>query len=314
VPARPAPAAAGVFVLAVALLAGCAAPRVSALIESRPASLPVRAEVAGVPFHAQEAYQCGPASLATVVQFAGKAVSPEALVAQVYVPARKGSLQPEMLAATRRHGLAAYEVAPELEALLREVAAGTPAVVLQNLGLDWVPQWHYAVVVGYDLDERVVVLRSGTTRRLVMSLDTFERTWARGGHWAMLALLPDRLPAAADERRTIAALAALERSSPAAARQGYRAALSRWPDSKAAGLGLGNASYALGDLAGAAAAYEGVTARHPGAADAWNNLAQALFELGRGDAARSAAQRAVALGGARVDQYRETLQAIEQAH
>jgi tetratricopeptide (TPR) repeat protein len=306
------PTLAGVFVLVLALLSGCAAPRVSELIARSPAGLPAHAEVEGVPFHPQEAYQCGPASLATVLQFAGKPVTPEALVPQVYVPARKGSLQAEMLAATRRRGLAAYEVAPNLEALLRQVAAGTPAVVLQNLSLEWVPQWHYAVVIGYDLDARTVVLRSGTTRRLVMSLDTFERTWARSGYWAMLALEPDRLPATVDERTTIAALAALERSSPAAARRGYVAALARWPDNEAAGLGLGNASYALGELEDAASAYTRVTEQHPGAADAWNNLAQALFELGRGDAARTAARRAVALGGTRADAYRETLRGIEQ--
>jgi tetratricopeptide (TPR) repeat protein len=313
VPGGATPAWAGVFVLAAALLSGCAAPRVSELIDARPAGLPTRAEVRGVPFHPQEAYQCGPASLATVLQFAGKPVTPDALVPQVYVPARQGSLQAEMLAATRRQDLAAYPVAPNLGALLRQVAAGTPAVVLQNLALEWVPQWHYAVVIGYDLEARTIALRSGTTRRLVLSLDTFERTWARSGHWAMLALEPDRLPAAADERTTVAALAALERSSPAAARRGYAAALARWPDNEAAGLGLGNASYALGDLQAAAAAYARVTERHPDAADAWNNLAQALFELGRDEAARTAARRAVALGGTRADTYRETLRAIEQA-
>jgi Flp pilus assembly protein TadD len=52
-----------------------------------------------------------------------------------------------------------------------------------------------------------------------------------------------------------------------------------------------------------------VTARHPASADAWNNLAQTLLELGRRDDAREAARRAVALGGPRVRTYRETLQA-----
>jgi tetratricopeptide (TPR) repeat protein len=308
----PVRAAAAALVLATALLSGCASTRVSALIAARPASLPAQAEVPGVPFHPQEGYQCGPASLATVLQFAGKPATPEALVPRVYVPARQGSLQPEMLAATRREGLLAYQTTPRLESLLQEVAAGNPAVVLQNLGLDWAPQWHYAVVIGYDLGARRVVLRSGTTRRLDMSLDTFERTWARGGHWAMLALQPGRLPAAGEERQIVAALAALERSSPDAARRGYAAALARWPDSEAAGLGLGNASYALGELDAAATAYRGVTQKHPRAADAWNNLAQALFELGRGEEARIAARRAVALGGTRADTYRETLRSIEQ--
>ena len=236
------PAAAGVFVLAAVLLAGCAAPQVSALVAQPPAGLPTAAGIASVPFHPQEDYQCGPAALATVLQHAGNEATPASLVPQVYVPARKGSLQAEMLAATRRQGLVAYELAPRLEALLRELAAGTPVLVLQNLALDWAPRWHYAVAIGYDLRERSLVLRSGVTRRLAMRLDTFEHTWARSGHWAMLALSPERVPETAMELPYLNAVAALERVAPAAARRGYEAALARWPDSVTAALGLGNAS------------------------------------------------------------------------
>lgn len=304
------PALAGVLLWAAALLAGCAAPQVSGLLERRPADLPTRVEIAQTPFFPQEEYQCGPASLAAVLQHAGKAASPESLRPQVYVPGRKGSLQAEMLAGARRHGLLAYPPAPNVEALLREIAAGTPAVVLQNLALDWAPLWHYAVAIGYDLDAREIVLRSGVTRRLAMSLDTFERTWARGGYWAMLALPPDRLPAGAAESPYVAAAAALERADPAAASRAYETALARWPENLAALLGLGNAKYALRDLAGAAAAYRRVTQQHPGFADAWNNLAQAMFELGVRDEARAAARRAVAIGGPRLDTYRQTLEHI----
>jgi len=305
------PAAAGVFVLA-ALAAGCASAPVSELVSQPPAGLASRAEIERVPFFAQEDYQCGPASLAMVLRHAGRDATPEALVGQVYLPARQGALQAEMLATTRRQGLVAYVLAPRLGALLGEVAAGHPAVVLQNLALDWAPRWHYAVVIGYDLPARSIVLRSGTTRRLEMSLDTFERTWARGGHWAMLALEPGRLPAQVDEHRYLAALAALERVAPSASRTGYAAALERWPESAGAGLGLGNASYALGDLPGAAAAYERLVERHPDSADAWNNLAHVLAQLGRRDDALVAARRAVALGGPRAPLYLETLNAVER--
>lgn len=304
------PAAAGVFILAATLLAGCAAPQVAKLIERRPAGLPDAAEVAGTPFFAQEDYQCGPASLAAVLVYAGRAATPESLVPQVYLPGRKGSLQAEMLAGTRRHGLVAYRIAPRLESLLGEIAAGTPVLVLQNLGLAWVPLWHYAVAIGYDLDARILILRSGVTRRLEMSLDTFERTWARSGYWAMLALPPERLPASAIEQTYVAAAAALERVDPAAARRSYEAALARWPQSLAAELGQGNASYATRDLAAAAAAYRRATVRHPASADAWNNLAQALIEQGRRAEALAAARRAVALGGSRLRTYRETLEHI----
>ena len=195
----PTPAAAGVFICAVVLVAGCASTLVSSLLEQRPDGLPAAVELAETPFLAQEDYQCGPAALAMVLAHAGRPATPEALVPQVYLPERKGSLQAEMLATARRHRLVAYSLAPRLEDLLREIAAGNPVVVLQNLALDWAPQWHYAVAIGYNLDAREIVLRSGVTRRLPMTLDTFEHTWARSGRWAMLALPPERLPATATE-------------------------------------------------------------------------------------------------------------------
>src|SRR2546422_3737218 len=35
-----------------------------------------------------------------------------------------------------------------LSDLLAEVAAGHPVLVFQNLGLHWIPRWHFAVAVG----------------------------------------------------------------------------------------------------------------------------------------------------------------------
>jgi tetratricopeptide (TPR) repeat protein len=145
-----------------------------------------------------------------------------------------------------------------------------------------------------------------------MALDTFERTWARSGRWAMLALPPERLPATASETSYLAAAAVLERVAPAAARRAYETALARWPASAAARIGQGNAAYAMRDLEGAAAAYARATRDHPGAADAWNNLAQALRELGRREEALAAARRAVELGGPRAGAYRETLEDIQR--
>lgn len=80
------------------------------------------------------------------------------------------------------------------------------------------------------------------------------------------------------------------------------------PVSSPAGIGTTDQVYA-----GAEAAYREATIRHPGAADAWNNLAQALLELGRGDEALVAAQRAVDIGGPRLAQYRATLKAASEA-
>jgi tetratricopeptide (TPR) repeat protein len=305
-------AAAGALLL-ILLLGGCATPQVAALIAQPPPALPERAELTSVPFYPQERYQCGPAALATALVYSGADTSPDALVSQVYLPEREGSLQAEMLAAARRHGRVAYRLAPQLENVLQEVAAGTPVVVLQNLAFAFLPRWHYAVVVGYDQPREEIVLRSGTTRRLTMTLSNFERTWARSQYWAMVAIAPERLPATATEHSYVAAAVALERVSADAARRAYATALTRWPRNLLARIGSGNLAYAAKNFAAAEAAYRQATRDHPQAADAWNNLAQTQLEMGRKDEALEAAQRAVALGGPRLTQYQTTLKAIAES-
>lgn len=305
------PAIAGALLL-IFFLGGCATPQLSALIAAPPPGLPERMELAKTPFFPQERYQCGPAALATVLAHGGVATTPEALVDSVWLPERQGSLQAEMLATARRHGRVAYRLAPRLDDVLREVAAGNPVVVLQNLLFSFAPRWHYAVVVGYDRSREEIILRSGTTERLVMTLSNFERTWARSEFWAMVAMPPQRLPASAREEAYVGAVVALERVSAPDARRAYAAALSRWPDNLLARMGLGNTAYAAGDFAQAEAAYRQVTRDHPEAADAWNNLATVLHRTGRTGEALAAARRAIALGGARLPHYERTLRTIAE--
>jgi len=299
--------------LLLTLLAGCAAtPQVQELRRDA-GGLPPRVELDAVPFFPQERYQCGPAALATALQVAGAEATPEALLPEVYLPDRRGSLQMELLAASRRRALVPYVLAPDLRALLREVAAGHPVVVLQNLGVFWAPAWHYAVVIGYDLDTETVLLRSGRTRRLETPMTTFERTWQRGERWALVVLAPAELPVTAERRAYVRAVAPLERLGHwSASRAAYQAALARWPDDLAAGLGLGNALYGQGERRAAAAAFRAVTEAQPDSAAAFNNLAHVLLELGELADADRAARRAVELGGPREDVYRRTLQSIQK--
>ena len=307
---RCAPAFAGV--LFCALLTGCATPQVTRLHEAEIArTVASRAEIESVPFFAQKEYECGPAALAMVLSAAGIAVTPDALVNQVYLPARKGSLQVEMLAATRQQGLVAYPLKPALQDLLQEVAAGHPVLVFQNLSLPIYPVWHYAVVIAYDLERNTITLHSGETARMEMSLFTFERTWARGNYWAMLALKPDNLPATADAGAYARSVAALESSHPQTAYLAYTQALTRWPDDAKLWFGQGNSAYALHDLQAAATAYQAATEAQPEFADAWNNLAQVQLEIGDKAAAKAAIARAVVLAGPRLSQYQELQSQLE---
>lgn len=301
---------AGVFF--ALLLGACATPQTQALLKDK-GGLPKRIELERTPFHPQETHQCGPASLATALNAAGLSTTPAELTPQLYVPGREGSLQVEMLAAARRQGMVAYPLAPELDDLLGEVAAGMPVVVLQNLGLAFAPQWHYAVAVGYDLRREEIILRSGKERRQVLPLKTFEYTWARSDYWAMLALPPGKLPRNVQQDKYLAAVAPLERiGQNKAARKSYTAALARWPGNLTAQIGLGNTAYAMKDLKGAEAAFQQATRDHPDSAAAFNNLAQVLYDQGRYREAYKMAQKAVSLGGPLEPAARETLQQINK--
>ena len=295
------------------LLTGCVSlPQTEALRREGGAGLPPRAELDTVPFFAQEEYQCGPAALAMALNAAGIAATPDALTEEVYIPARKGSLQVEMLASARRHGLLAYELAPELKDVLAEVAAGNAVIVLQNLGL-WAfhPYWHYAVVIGYDLEKKQILLHSGTKARRAMAIGLFEFLWIDGRRWAMVALAPGRLPASAREASYATAAAALEQAGRIAeAHRAYEALLERWPANLVGLMGLGNTAYALGRTAEAETAFRTATAAHPLAAAAFNNLAQTLADQGKLEAALEAARKAVSLGGASLPAAQATLEQI----
>lgn len=289
--------------------AGCAAPQTARVVES-PGGLPRQAEVEGVPFFPQQAYYCGPAALAMTLAWSGLEETPDSLAPQVYTPGRKGTLAPDIIAAARRKGRLAVELR-ELDGLLAEVAAGNPVLVFQNLALDWWPQWHFAVVVGYDLDRRTLILHSGTTERLETALDAFERTWERSGYWALLTLPPDRLPAAIDRGPVLVGAAGLEQAGQhEAAAMAYQSVVRRWPEEPAAWIGQGNAWFALQRFADAEDAFRAAIALRPDAPAAWNNLAYALSRQGRRDEAMAAARQAVALAGSEDAVYRDTLEEV----
>ena len=304
------------FLLLGALLNGCALlvpPQYSEIKERRPSDLPARVELKDVPFFAQEDYQCGPAAIAMAMNAAGAKVTPEEMIDQVYLPARKGSLQIEMLVAPRRHGLIAYELAPQMTDLLREVAAGTPVIVLENYRYRWWPLWHYAVIVGYDLNEGEVIRRSRTRERQTMPFPVFEYVWIDDGYWAMVVVPPDRVPVTATEERYGQAVAALEKSGHVNnAHIAYDAMLKRWPSSFVGLMGLGNTAYALKDLSGAEAAFRQATQAHPDAPAAFNNLAHILAVRGKFDEAIGAAERAVSLGGPLLPTAQATLDEIRK--
>ncbi|MEQ6917208.1 PA2778 family cysteine peptidase [Halomonas aquatica] len=299
---------AGALALAMLLLvmAGCAStPR---LADTTRSELPSRAQLADVPFYGQRDYQCGPASLAMVLDASGTPVAVDTLIPQVFIPGREGSVQPEMLGTVRRHGRIPFLIEGSLDALITEIDAGHPVVVMQNLSLPAWPLWHYAVAIGFDLDENEMILHSGMEPERLESFKRFDATWARSDRWAFVALAPGELPAGNYASGNLDAIAEFERV------QGERAAIPAWEalvarhrDFAMGHFALGNARHATGDTRGAMAAFEDAATQDPGLAAAWLNLGLLHGDLEQADEARTALEQAASLPGPWQDQARKAL-------
>ena len=251
-------------------------------------------ELRDTPFYAQVTDQCGPSALAAILGESGVTVSPESLKSRIYLPGREGSLQIELLAATRAHQRIPYIIEPNVTALLSELRDDRPVLVLQNLGTRFAPIWHYAVVVGYLPDEERFVLRSGDKERHKMRLTRFILSWKRSDYWGFVALAPGEMPSVADADSYVRAVATLESVGDLQnSMQGYQAATERWPGHALAWLGLGNVLYEQGRLDAAENAYTKLLATEPDHVVALNNLAQVQADRGCYRAASATLQNAL---------------------
>ena len=169
-------------------------------------AIPDQHRIAEVPFFAQTQNQCGPATLATVLSYRGQQASPTGLAKTVFVPKRGGSLQIELVAQARQADQLAYTLQPKLADLLTEIANNNPVIVLQNLRFDWWPKWHYAVVKGYNLNKKTLILNSGEREDYQVPWQLFDKTWARAKRWGLVILPPDQLPASGQPLATVQAI------------------------------------------------------------------------------------------------------------
>ena len=286
---------AGVFMLLL-MLSACA--RHPVLLQSTYQTLPSHVEITDVPFHAQTEFQCGPATLAMVLNYQDVDANVEQLIPQVFLPGRDGSVQPEMIATVRRYGQLAFPIRGTMDALLGHLAAGNPVVVMQNLSLPIYPMWHYAVAIGYDLPEETLILRSGEIERHTMSFSRFNATWARTVRWGFVVAEPGTLPEGISARNALEAISAYEETHGAQATlTSWEAFVERHPTSAMGQFALGNALYAHQQPEEARSAFKRATELDERMGAAWLNLGLLLLQQAQTEAARTALTTAVSIKG-----------------
>jgi ABC-type bacteriocin/lantibiotic exporter with double-glycine peptidase domain len=140
----------------------------------------------GVPFFPQDELMCGPAALASVLNFYGRKVDLQEVSQKVYHSRLKGSLTMDLLIYAKERGFEVLYYKGGLEDLKARVRENSPIIVFLNLGFDLYPVGHYMVVVGYNEEMEVVVAHSGTTRGKVIRYRALIDDWEKTGFSTLL--------------------------------------------------------------------------------------------------------------------------------
>ncbi len=165
-----------VILFVISFHCSCAGP--SAMLSSKTARM-----IEGVPFFPQEEFQCGPASLAGVLNYYGLEITPAEIAAEVFSRSARGTLDMDMVFYAQRKGMKAEQYPGSFEDLQASLDSRRPLIVLIDHGF-WVYQnHHFMVVVGYD--KSGIVVNSGREKNKFISLDSFLKTWEKTKFWTL---------------------------------------------------------------------------------------------------------------------------------
>ena len=139
--------------------------------------------IAKVPFFPQEAYQCGPASLAGVLNYWGVGVTPEEIARAIYSQTARGTLDLDMVFYGEKKGLKAAQYSGSAEDIKKNIDAEIPLIVLVDEGVWAYQKHHFMVVVGYG--DQGLWANSGSEPQRYYPWAPFLKTWAKTKNWTL---------------------------------------------------------------------------------------------------------------------------------
>lgn len=167
-----------------------------ALVEETGPKRPVSFEIKGVPFVKQRRDWCGPAALASVLQFHGEKITQEQIAAEITLP-RRGTLNLDLLLFARRRGFEAAASAGTAERLKETVAGGLPVICQTEVRDSLGSRTHFVVVYGYDDAKQSYRVHEGTRGAVSVRQAAFQEGWRKGAWW-MLVVRPKPKAAPSD--------------------------------------------------------------------------------------------------------------------
>jgi len=143
--------------------------------------------VAEVPFFPQEMFQCGPASLAGVLNYWGIAVTPEEIAPAIYSRSARGTLDLDLVFYAEKRGLKASLYPGSSDNLKKNIEDKIPLIVLVDEGFLTYEKHHFMIVIGYN--DQGIFAHSGKERQRFYPWPVFLKTWEKTKNWT-LRLIP----------------------------------------------------------------------------------------------------------------------------
>jgi predicted double-glycine peptidase len=140
--------------------------------------------IENVPFYQQETYQCGPASLAGVLNYWGTNIIPDDIAKEIYSDTAGGTLNIDMVLYAQSKGLNAIQYKGNMNDLKKNMESGYPVIVLVDYGISLYQANHFMVVVGYN--EHGLIVNSGKDKGKFISAEDFLKAWKKTDYWTLL--------------------------------------------------------------------------------------------------------------------------------
>jgi ABC-type bacteriocin/lantibiotic exporter with double-glycine peptidase domain len=140
-------------------------------------------KIENLPFYSQESYQCGPASLAGVLNYWGVGVTPDEVARTIFSASARGTLTIDMVLYAQQKGLSAEQYKGSIENLKQNIDSGLPVVVLVDYGGILYQMNHFMVIVGYT--EYGILANSGKDHEKFIPEDDFLKSWEKTNFWTL---------------------------------------------------------------------------------------------------------------------------------
>lgn len=143
-----------------------------------------------VPFVEQDAFHCGPAALATVINYWHRKnnrkedINVDSIVRAVFNERAKGVLTLDLELYAKELGFSSLQYSGSIEELKRSIDENIPVIILVDYGKAFFQQNHFMVIKGYT--QNGIIINTGKKENHLIVNESLTKIWSKTGYWSLI--------------------------------------------------------------------------------------------------------------------------------